>query len=41
MKDAIFVSYTRNYNNSDAIENKLLNCNEETKEGMIIDDVKK
>src|SRR5579859_5956373 len=41
MENAIFVSYSRNYDNSDALENKLLDCNEETKEGMIVDEVKK
>jgi hypothetical protein len=39
-EDAIFVGYTRNYTNTDVLENKLLDC-EETKEEMIVNEVNK
>jgi hypothetical protein len=41
LEDVIFVSYTRNYDNPAALENKLLDCDEETKEEMIVNEVEK
>lgn len=41
LENTIFVQYKRNESTSNALENKLLDAEEELKEGLVIDEVKK